>query len=186
MKNFSLILLFVSSIFLLSSCSNIEERIQPTIEARVEIGINQGIERLVAEFTEVPTNTPYPTYTTYPTLTPNPTYTPEFVIVTATFTSTPKYTPTITLTPTNTATPTNTQDPTKMDKKDGFYLVDSEIAPGVWRSNGTQNNCYWEVSTPTGDIISNHFGMAGGTMYVPSSGFQVMLENCGTWTYIGN
>ena len=186
MKNYSLILLFVSSFFLLSSCSNIEERMQPTIEARVEIEINEGIEKLVAEFTEIPTNTPYPTYTAFPTLTPNPTYTPNIVVVTATYTSTPKYTPTITLTPTSTATPTNTQDPTKTDKYDGFYLVGSEIAPGVWRSNGTQDDCYWEVSTSTGDIISNHFGMAGGTMYVPSSGFQVMLEDCGTWTYIGN
>ena len=186
MEKISLVLLFICSLFLISSCSNIEERIQPTIDARVEIGINEGVEKLVAEFTEVPTNTPYSTYTAYPTLTPNPTYTPNIVIVTATFTSTPKYTATITLTPTNTATPTNTQDPTKTDKKDGFYLVGSEIAPGVWRSNGTQDDCYWEISTSTGDIIDNHFGMAGGTMYVPSSGFQVWVEDCGMWTYIGN
>jgi len=144
-----------------------------------------GIETIVAGFTAVPSQTPLPTYTLYPTQTPNPTYTPEYIIVTATNTSTPEYTATITLTPTETATPTNTPDVTKMDKTDGFYLVGSEIAPGIWRSNGTQDDCYWEISTATGDIISNHFGMAGGTMFVPSSGFQVMLEDCGTWTFIG-
>ena len=183
MKKHILIIIIIS-ITLLCSCSNIEERIEPTIEARVQSGVNKGISTIIAGFTEVPTNTPYPTYTAYPTLTPNPTYTP--VIITATYTSTPKYTPTITLTPTNTATPTNTQDVTKKNKTDGFYLVGSEIAPGVWRSSGSQDDCYWEITTSTGDIINNHFGMAGGTMYVPSSGFQVMLEDCGTWTYIGN
>jgi hypothetical protein len=170
----------------LCSCSNIEERMEPTIEARVQSGIKEGISTMIAGFTEVSTNTPYPTYTLYPTLTPNPTYTPDIIIVTATYTSTPEYTPTITLTPTDTATASNTPDFTKSDKTNGFYLVGSEMAPGIWRSNGTQDYCYWEITTSTGDIINNHFGMAGGTMYVPSSGFQVMLEDCGTWTYIGN
>ena len=72
-----------------------------------------------------------------------------------------------------------------MDKYDGFYLVNVDIAPGIWQSLGTQDDCYWEISTKTGDIIDNHFGMAGGTMYIAASAYQVMMEDCGTWTYLG-
>jgi len=178
-------LIIFASIFLFCSCSAIENRLEPTIEARVLSGVDEGIKTKVANFTEVPSNTPYSTFTAFPTFTPYPTYTPKIVIVTATFTSTPKHTPTITMTPTNTSTPTNTPDVTKMEKPDGFYLVNTEIAPGVWRSNGDQDNCYWEITTSTGNIINNHFGMAGGTMYIQSSAFQVMLEDCGKWTYLG-
>jgi hypothetical protein len=141
---------------LLSSCSVIDKRIEPTILARVE--------NTISSFTQVPTNTPYATNTAFPTLTPLPTYTPEIVIVTATFTETPKYTATITMTPTKTPPPTQTKDPTKTNKTPGFYLVGEEISPGVWRSLGTSDSCYWSITTRTGDIINNHFGMAGGTM----------------------
>ncbi len=166
-------------LIVLSGCSFTDKRIEPTVQSRVE--------QTIAQFTKVPSNTPYFTQTAYPTLTPNPTYTPKIVVVTATFTETPKYTPTITETPTKTATLTSTPDPTKTDKRPGFYLVGSEIAPGVWRSSGTSDTCYWSITTQTGNIINNHFGMAGGTMYVPSSGFQVELDaDCGTWTYLGN
>jgi len=135
------------------------------------------------------TSTPYPTYTALPTLTPIPTYTPQIIIqtkvVTPTSTPTPVYTATITLTPTNTATLTPTTDPLKRTKPSGFYLVNVYIAPGVWKSNGTGDKCYWEVTTATGDIINNHFGMAGGTMYIPASAFQVRMEpECGTWDWL--
>jgi len=180
----AIIALLLSVIFL-SSCTSIE-KFEPTIESRVKSGIEEGVQATISKYTEVPTNTPLATYTSYPTLTPNPTYTPEIILVTATYTSTPKFTPTITMTPTNTATLTSTPDVTMMDKSDGFYLVNAEIAPGVWRSNGTQDDCYWEITTSTGDIISNHFGMAGGTMFIPNTAFQVMLEDCGIWTYMGD
>lgn len=179
------IIALLLSVLFIASCASIKE-FEPTIESRVQSGIEEGVQATISQYTEVPTNTPFATYTAYPSLTPNPTYTPKIIVVTATFTSTPKYTATITLTPTDTATPTITPDVTKMDKYDGFYLVNSEIAPGVWRSNGTQDDCYWEITTSTGDIINNHFGMAGGTMFIPNTAFQVMLEDCGTWTYIGD
>ena len=167
------------TLFLLSSCSYLDKRVEPTIIARVE--------QTISSFTQVPSNTPYNTQTAYPTLTPPPTYTPRIVIVTPTNTSTPLYTPTITETPTKTATLTSTPDPTKTDKRPGFYLVGSEIAPGVWRSLGDSNSCYWSITTQTGSIMSNHFGMAGGTMYIPTSAFQVELDaDCGIWTYLGN
>lgn len=174
-----LLLIQVLFLIVLSGCSFIDKKIEPTIQSRVE--------QTISAFTKVPSNTPYNTQTAYPTLTPNPTYTPKIVIVTATLTNTPLYTSTITETPTNTATLTRTPDPTKTDKHPGFYLVGEEIAPGVWRSLGTSDSCYWSITTQTGSIINNHFGMAGGTMYVPTSGFQVELDaDCGTWTYLGN
>lgn len=176
-KKIFLVSLF--TLFLLSSCSYMDKRAEPTIIARVE--------QTISSFTQVPSNTPYNTQTAYPTLTPPPTYTPRIVLVTPTNTSTPLYTSTITETPTKTATMTSTPDPTKTDKRPGFYLVGSEIAPGVWRSLGESDSCYWSITTQTGSIINNHFGMAGGTMYIPSNGFQVELDaDCGNWTYLGN
>ncbi len=164
---------------LLSSCSVIDKRIEPTILARVE--------NTISSFTKVPTNTPYATNTAFPTLTPPPTYTPKIVLVTATPTETPKYTATITMTPTKTPPPTQTKDPTKTNKTPGYYLVGEEISPGVWRSLGTSDSCYWSITTRTGDIINNHFGMAGGTMYIPESAYQVQLEaECGTWEFTGD
>jgi len=113
------------------------------------------------------------------------------VPVTITPTKTPEYTSTITLIPTRTQVPTRTQIPTatlsplKKPKSDGFYLVGVDIAPGVWRSTPGHDGCYWETSTKTGSIINNHFGMSGGTCYIPSSAYMVMFADCGQWEYLG-
>jgi hypothetical protein len=132
--------------------------------------------------TNVPTSTPENTYTPYPTYTFVPTYTPW--VVTATSSPTPLFTPTVTFTSTVTSTPTRTIDPLRTNRSPGIYLVGVNIAPGVWRSLGTGNNCYWATTNRTGDIISNYFGFAGGTMYIPASAFQVeMDENCGRWEF---
>jgi hypothetical protein len=125
------------------------------------------------------TLTPYPTYTFYPTYTIPPSQTPKIIIVTPTSSPTPEFTPT------NTLPPTATMDPAQSKKSDGFYLVGADIAPGVWKSEGVGDSCYWEITTKTGDIINNHFGMSGGTMYIPSSGFQVQLKECGEWSFMG-
>lgn len=79
---------------------------------------------------------------------------------------------------------TPTPDPLHSRKNDGFFLVGVDIAPGIWRSNGTGNDCYWEITTKTGDTISNHYGMSGGTMYIPTTAFQVRLERCGDWIFL--
>ncbi|MGA2505512.1 MAG: hypothetical protein ABSG01_15630 [Anaerolineales bacterium] len=146
--------------------------------------IQTAIAGTRAVWTPIPTQTAYPTHTSYPTYTLQPTF---FItkIVTETFSPTPIYTPTITPTPTKTHTAMPTTNPLTLPRGDGYYLVTVEIAPGLWRSQGTQNDCYWELSTRTGEIINNHFGMAGGTMYIPSSAFQVRLQDCGAWVYLG-
>jgi hypothetical protein len=104
-------------------------------------------------------------------------------------------TSTITLTNSNTPIPVSNSDLTKTSKKnlenwlrsdktDGFYLVNIDIAPGVWRSHGTSDDCYWATTTKTGDIIANHFGMAGGTAYISVNAYQVEFSRCGLWTYL--
>ena len=146
----------------------------------------------------LPTETDLPTQTAYPTFTLPPSQTPLVIVVTATLTPTPRYTPTITptatitptvtitTTPTDTMTPTVTISPLVTTKSPGFYLVGLEIAPGVWRSNGSGDGCYWAITNRTGDILTNFYGMAGGTLYVPSDGFQVELQRgCGDWEYLG-
>ena len=180
MKKLFLILIVL---FLIASCTPKPEQIQPYLEQTLS---QWPTQTAYPTQTANPTNTPYPTYTALPTYTKMPTTTPVIKIVTATSTSTPVYTPTETLPPTATPTITPTADLLKQPKGDGFYIVGVEIAPGVWDSNGTGDSCYWEVSTATGDIINNHFGLAGGTAYVPATAFQVRFSDCGTWTWLQN
>ncbi len=90
--------------------------------------------------------------------------------------------------PASTAEPRNSEaDKSSLTatKAPGIYLVGIDIAPGVWRSQGSGDKCYWEITTKTGTTIENHMGMAGGTMYIPKKAFQVMLEReCGDWEFL--
>ena len=105
--------------------------------------------------------------------------------MTETATPTPLYTPTITLTPTKTIPPTATLNPLQANKEAGIYLVGVDIAPGIWRNNGNNPKCYWQRSTKTGEIIDNFYGMAGGTIYIAPTDYQVELhEECGTWVFL--
>jgi len=129
-----------------------------------------------------------PTQTAYPTYTIPPTQTSRVItkVVTITFTPTPRSTPTITLTPTKTPIPSPTLSRLEMPHYPGIYLVGIDIAPGLWRNNSSSDFCYWEITTRTGDILDNHFGQGGGTMYISGSAFQVTMEReCGTWIYLG-
>lgn len=173
------IIIFLLGVILLSACAPSEGDIQT------------AIAQTQAEWTVVPTQTPYATYTPENTIAVVVTK-----IVTATFTFTPLFTPTDTLTPTNTLPPTNTPNVAKTataqafakltkDKSPGMYLVNVDIAPGIWRSQGSGDSCYWQRSTKTGSIIDNHFGMAGGTIYISPSDFSVQLDKeCGSWVYL--
>lgn len=143
-------------LFMLSACAPSARSIQT------------AIAQTQTTWTKVPTQTAYATYTPPPTV-----YVTKIVVVTSTFTATPKFTPTAAL------------DPLFQPKGDGFYLVGVDIAPGIWRSNGTGTKCYWEVTEKNGDILDNDFGMAGGTAYISPDAFQVKFEDCGTWTYMG-
>lgn len=166
-------------LIILTACSPSEESIQQAL-----LGTIQALPTATA----LPTLEPYPTYTQQPTYTPLPTYTPEppkVIVITATSSPTPEFTPTVTNTPTATVPPTATSDPLKTAKGPGIYLVGVDIAPGVWRSQAESDNCYWERDDKTGEIIDNHFGFAGGTMYIGPNDFSVEVsEECGTWVFL--
>ncbi|MBN1248712.1 MAG: hypothetical protein JXC32_13720 [Anaerolineae bacterium] len=136
---------------------------------------------------EVPvTTTPTPT----PQHTPTPSLTPS---ITPTPTETP--TPTITPTPTNTPIPTATPDLSltataealgamAAPKTDGFYLVGVDIAPGKWESTGSGDDCYWVRYDDEQNIQNNHYGLAGGTITIRPTDYEVSFEGCGRWVWV--
>lgn len=73
-------------------------------------------------------------------------------------------------------------------KGDGWYLVNSEIAPGFWRSNAGSISCYWErdkdLNRTLDSILGNYFGNSGGLIHILSSDLIVEFNGCGTWTYL--
>jgi len=154
--------------------------------------ISEAIQATMSVWTPIPTYTAQPTYTSLPTVVVEVT---RVKLITPTNTQTPQFTPTITTTPTRTGTPTRTPNASqtaqavalerlRRSRGDGFYLINVDIAPGVWRSSGLGDQCYWSVTTATGKIIDNHYGMAGGTAYIPPAAFQVEFNGCGLWEFI--
>ena len=172
------IIVFVS-LYILFGCTPKPDQLQPLIEQTLTA---------IPTATMSPTNTPFPTFTLLPTYTPARTQTPnviiQTVVVIASETPTQLYTPTITNTATSTSTLTPTLDPLKTPRGNGFYLIGVEIAPGVWDSDGTGDGCYWKVTNAEGKTLDNHYGLAGGAAYLPSTAFQVLFEDCGTWTWL--
>lgn len=166
-----LILISVIALALAACGSPTRVEVEVTRIVETELEVTREVDVIVEVLVEVPVEVTREVIVTVilPTDTP----------------SGPTATPTITNTPVPTNTPKPTEDVTKQSRGDGFYLVGSEIAPGVWRSAAGFSSCYWSVTTSTGDIIDNHFGNSGGTMYVPATGFQVELDDCGTFEWIG-
>lgn len=154
---------------LLASCSPVKSQEYLSLDS-TKVAIEQALVQVNKDYVALMSATP--------------------VVVVKEITQTPKptlaYTPTITNTPTNTFTPTPTQDLLKVSKGNGFYLIGVDIAPGIWRSQGSGDDCYWSVTKSNGDIIDNHFGMAGGTAYLPANGFQIEFNDCGMWEFISN
>ncbi len=72
----------------------------------------------------------------------------------------------------------------KSDKPDGFYLVDTEIEPGVWKTEEGKSKCYWKITDNKGNIISNYLGAGGGTIFIDENAYQIEILNCGITTYI--
>ena len=72
-----------------------------------------------------------------------------------------------------------------LPKGNGFYTVGVEIAPGSWRSTGSNDGCYWARLDGGQDIIDNHFGSAGGTVTIAASDYEVQFSGCGQWEYAG-
>ncbi|PKN98360.1 MAG: hypothetical protein CVU42_12575 [Chloroflexi bacterium HGW-Chloroflexi-4] len=111
------------------------------------------------------------------------------IIITATY-SGPTATATITNTPTPTNTPEPTVDTTKTDKRDGSFMVGSEIAPGIWRSSGgvSDKECALVIKSYSGDTKDITYSLPGGTIRIPSGEFIVYIgggsgNEC-IWTFL--
>ena len=76
----------------------------------------------------------------------------------------------------------------KNPKGDGWYVVNSEIAPGYWRSTAGSLSCYWErdkdLNQNLDSILGNYFGDSGGLIHILPTDVVVEFTRCGTWTYL--
>jgi hypothetical protein len=79
-------------------------------------------------------------------------------------------------------------DQMKWPKHDGNYMVNRDIAPGPWYSSYsmTVDGCYWARINSSGNIIDNHYGVAGITVYVAPTDTVVQFDGCGKMYYIGD
>jgi hypothetical protein len=128
--------------------------------------------------------TPPPTYTPYPTYTPPPTLQP--VVITATASPTPEVDVEATRAAATaqgdgTLLPPSLTEP----KEDGFYIVGEEIAPGVWRSSPGLEDCHWARYNASNNLLGEYEGISGGVIRIRDTDYIVMLDGCGTWTYLG-
>ena len=160
----------------------------PTLTPVDTVEVTQLIVREVivtATPLPAPTQRPTPVFTLAPRFTatqPGPTQPPPPTDVPPTMTLPP---PTVDVAGTQAAA---SHAALVAPRPDGNYLVNVDIAPGVWRNDGTASDgtdCYWERLTKTNSVIDNYIGAGNGTMFVAADDFEVHMERCGTWTYIG-
>ncbi|WP_214106789.1 hypothetical protein [Acrocarpospora catenulata] len=67
---------------------------------------------------------------------------------------------------------------------DGIYEVGKDIKPGTYRTTpGRITDCYWERSTPHGDIIDNAFvsNAPRGVIVTIRRGEGFKSDGCGNW-----
>lgn len=69
-------------------------------------------------------------------------------------------------------------------KRDGFYVVGADIAPGLWMSTGTGSKCYWARQNITQDILDNEFSYPGGAVLIRPDDFEFYTNGCGVWTML--
>ncbi len=67
---------------------------------------------------------------------------------------------------------------------DGVYEVGKDIAPGMWRSNGSLFGCFWERLDSNFNEHNAHYGYAGGSVYIEESDHYVRFLECATWFYV--
>jgi hypothetical protein len=162
---------------------------QPTSELSALQTSIARTQTAIASFTPYPTHTPQPvlaTQTPYPTYTQAPSLTPVVLLVTATSSATPQNTATPTATATRTPTPLPTLNFLQINKGAGNYLVNVEIAAGLWKNNSTLDNCYWKRASRSGNTIEEYTGKGGGTMRIAATDYRVEMDwNCGVWYFLG-
>jgi hypothetical protein len=65
----------------------------------------------------------------------------------------------------------------------GTFLVGAEVKPGTYAVEGTINDCYWERTDATGEIIDNAFVVGARRVQVTIRGsdYSFHSEGCGQW-----
>ena len=116
----------------------------------------------------------------------------------------PSATPTITLTPTETPVPSPTIRPTTVQevtqtavayatavltepKTDGIFIVGADMLTGDWRLiPGEEENCFWVRRKAGGLIFAIYYGPpVETTLRVYPYDYEVELEGCGRWEFVG-
>lgn len=104
---------------------------------------------------------------------------PQYVTQTVTA---PPATVTVTAQPAAPAAPAASADPAG-PKKNGKYLVGSQIAPGTWQCDKETSGIYWEVDDKTGEIMSNGLDSIA---IVPDDGYTFAMNDCSSlWNKVG-
>jgi len=73
-------------------------------------------------------------------------------------------------------------------KRTGSFLVGPEIAPGIWRSEGTGESCWIQVKDLSGKVVDISGDPPGGTIRIPAGDLIVVIDailnpDC-TWEYL--
>jgi hypothetical protein len=108
----------------------------------------------------------------------------------------PSATPTSTPAPTETPSPSATLPPSPATetaiarmtapKDDGIYLAGVEIARGLWYAPRAESGvCFWARRKASGVILQSYFGVPGGTLRVQDVDYEIELNGCGIWQYLG-
>ena len=68
----------------------------------------------------------------------------------------------------------------------GDWVVDHDIAPGRYATNGTGENCYWERASgfthSPDEVITNDLQSGRAIVEIESSDVRFTSRDCGTWT----
>lgn len=67
--------------------------------------------------------------------------------------------------------------------EDGIYEVGDDIAAGTYKTKHSASDCYWERTTPNGNIIANDFitYAAKGAVVTVRKGESFISKECGLW-----
>lgn len=72
-----------------------------------------------------------------------------------------------------------------MTVEPGTYLVGDDVKPGTYvaKSSSEFENCYWEVSSKSGNIINNEWAIEGKSMVaiIPKSAYTFKNSGCGNF-----
>lgn len=69
----------------------------------------------------------------------------------------------------------------------GTFRVGDEVPPGTYAVEGDVENCYWERTNASGEIIDNNFvvGAKRVQVTIASSDYSFHSEGCGEWRKVG-